>query len=75
MIILPLLEKAWDYVNICKWISRKIVKDWTWLESRSDRLDLAFSVQTIALQDCMIEHKDYYKDFIGLADGAEGIAI
>ena len=29
-------------------------------------------MQTLALQDCMMEHKDYYKDFIGLADGAEG---
>ena len=29
-------------------------------------------MQTLALQDCMMEHKDYYKDFIGLADNAEG---
>ena len=29
-------------------------------------------LQTLALQDCMIQHKDYYKDFIGLADNAEG---
>ena len=29
-------------------------------------------MQTLALQDCMLEHKDYYKDFIGLADNVEG---
>lgn len=29
-------------------------------------------VQTLALQDCMMENKDYYKDFIGLADNVEG---
>ncbi len=29
-------------------------------------------LQTIALQECMVKNKDYYKDFIGPQDGDSG---
>ena len=31
-------------------------------------------MQTIALQNCMVEHKDYYKDFLGASHESEGAA-
>lgn len=29
-------------------------------------------MQTIGLQECMVKNKEYYKDFIGSSDSAEG---
>jgi hypothetical protein len=44
----------------------------TWLAPRPPAAMRGFVLQTIGLQECMVRNKEYYKDFLGSTDSAEG---